>query len=62
MLTSYVLRFVHNTRQQQHRLVGPLTVTELNKAKKLWILSSQNLSYQLEIVYLLKKNTLNALS
>ena len=40
----------------KHRLAGPLTVTELNKAKKLWILSSQNLSYQLEIAYLLKEH------
>ena len=56
VVTSYVLRFVHNTREQQNRLAGPLTVTELNKANKLWILSSQNSSYQLETAYLLKEH------
>ena len=56
VVTSYVLRFVHNTHEQQNRLAGPLTVTELNKANKLWILSSQNSSYQLETAYLLKEH------
>ena len=56
VVTSYVLRFVHNAHKQQHILAGPLTVTELNKAKKLWILSSQNSSYQLVTAFLLKEH------
>ena len=55
-VTSYVLRFIHNVRRQQSKLTGPLTVSEVNRARTLWISSSQNVSYQPEITYLIKKN------
>ena len=54
-VTSYVLRFVHNARKQQPKLSGPLTVTEVSTAKRLWISNSQNVSYQPEITHLIKK-------
>ena len=55
-VTSYVLRFIHNVCRQQSKLTGPLTVSEVNRARTLWISSSQNVSYQPEITYLIKKN------
>ena len=55
VVTSYVLRFVHNACKRQPRLTGPVTATELNTARRLWISNSQNLSYQPEIAYLMKK-------
>ena len=54
-VTSYILRFVHNARKQQPKLSGPLTVTEVSTAKRLWISNSQNVSYQPEITHLIKK-------
>ena len=56
VVTSYVLRFVHNACKRQPKLTGTLTVTELNTAQKIWISTSQNLLYQHEITYLMKKN------
>ena len=55
-VTSYVLRFVHNACKRQPKLTGPITVTELNTARKNWISNSQCLSYHPEIEYLMKKN------
>ena len=54
-VTAYVLRYIHNSRKQQPLLNGPLTATELNSARKLWISSSQSTSYATELTYLLKK-------
>jgi len=39
-VTAYVLRFIHNLSQQHTRLSGPLSVSELQEAEKLWISSS----------------------
>ena len=33
-VTAYVLRYIHNIRKQQPQLIGPLTATELNTARK----------------------------
>ena len=54
-VTTYVLRYIHNSRRQQPLLNGPLTATELNSARKLWISSSQSTSYSTELTYLLLK-------
>ena len=54
-VTAYVLRYIHNSRKQQPLLNGPLTATELNSARKLWISSSQSTSYATELTFLLKK-------
>ena len=54
-VTAYVLRYIHNSLKQQPLLNGPLTATELNSARKLWISSSQSTSYPTELAYLLKK-------
>ena len=54
-VTAYVLRYLHNTRKKQPRLVGPLTSTELITARKKWISSSQSSSYSTELAYLLKR-------
>ena len=48
-VTAYVLRYIHNSRKQQPLLNGPLTATELNCARKLWISSSQSTSYSTEL-------------
>ena len=54
-VTAYVLRYIHNTRKQQPLLIGPLTATELNTARKRWISSSQSSSYSTVLAYLLKR-------
>jgi len=54
-VTAYVLRFIHNLSKQHARLNGPLSVSELRSAKKLWISSSQHLYFKDELSYLLKK-------
>jgi len=56
VVTSYVLRFVHNACKRRPKLTGPLTVTELNTTQKIWILTSQNQLYQQEITYLMKNH------
>jgi len=54
-VTAYVFRYIHNTRKKQPQLLGPLTVTELNTARKQWISNSQSSSYSTELAFLLKK-------
>ena len=54
-VTTYVLRYLHNTCKKRPQLVGPLTATELNTARKQWISSSQSSSYSTELAYLLKR-------
>ena len=55
VVSSYVLRFVHNACKRQPRLTGLVTANELNTARRLWISNSQNLSSQPQIAYLMKK-------
>jgi len=54
-VTAYVLSYIHNSRKPQTPLNGPLTTTELNSATKLWISSSQSISYPTELRYLQNK-------
>ena len=55
-VTAYVLRFIHNLSKQHSRLTGPLSVSELQSAKKLWISSSQRSCFKDEFLYLSKKH------
>ena len=55
-VTAYVLRFIHNLSKQHTRLTGPLSVSELQSARKLWISSSQHSCFKDELSYLLKRN------
>jgi len=54
-VTAYVLRFIHNLSKQQPRLNEPLSVSELQSARKLWISSTQHSCFKDELLYLLKK-------
>ena len=55
-VTAYVLRFIHNLSKRHTRLTGPLSVSELQSAKKFWISSSQHSCFKDELSYLLKRN------
>ncbi|XP_065886666.1 uncharacterized protein [Dysidea avara] len=55
-VTAYVLRFTHNLSRQHTRLSGPLSVSELQAAKKLWISSSQHSCFKEELSYLMKRS------
>ena len=55
-VTAYVLRFIHNVSKQNARLTGPLSVSELQSAKKLWISSSQRSCFKDEFLYLSEKH------
>ena len=48
-VTAYVLRFIHNLSKQHTRLTGPLSVSELWSARKLWISSSQHSCFKDEL-------------
>ena len=51
-----MLRFIHNVSKQNVRLTGPLSVSELQSAKKLWISSSQRSCFKDEFLYLSEKH------
>ena len=51
-----MLRFIHNLSKRHTRLTGPLSVSELQSAKKFWISSSQHSCFKDELSYLLKRN------
>ncbi|XP_065893821.1 uncharacterized protein [Dysidea avara] len=55
-VTAYVLRFTHNLFRQHTRLSGPLSASELQAAKKLWISSSQHSCFKEELSYLMKRS------
>ena len=52
-LTVYVLRFIHNLSQKKS---GPLSVSELQAAEKLWISSSQHSCFKEELSFLVKRS------
>lgn len=46
---AYVVRFVHNTKNKEHRLTGNLSFSELNKALKLILKMKQQVKFKNEI-------------
>ena len=39
LIKAHVLRFIFNLRHPGHRQTGPISATELDKARKLWIMT-----------------------
>ncbi|XP_065917809.1 uncharacterized protein [Dysidea avara] len=52
LITVHVLRFIFNLRHPGHRQTGPISATELDKARKLWINDCQKAVYWREITNL----------
>ena len=48
-VTSYVLRFIHNTRNPSDQRKGPLTVRELRSSRRKWIVDRQHHHYATEL-------------
>ena len=48
-VTSYLLRFINNTRYSISRKTGPLSTVEISTSRSLWIYSCQHTSFPEEI-------------
>ena len=48
-VTSYILRFIHNTRNPSDQRKGPLTVAELTSSQRKWIVDRQHHHYATEL-------------
>ena len=53
---AYVLRFIDSIKKQSQKNTGPLTVSEINRAQRLWIHSAQQQVFSNEIINLKSKS------
>ena len=55
-VTAYVLRFIDSIKKKLQKNIGPLTVSEINRAQRLWIHSAQQQVFSNEIINLKSKS------
>ena len=55
-VTAYVLRFIDNIKNQSQKNTEPLTVSEIDRAQRLWIQSAQQQIFSNEIINLKSKS------
>ena len=48
-VTSYILRFIHDTRNPSDQRKGPLTFAELTSSQRKWIVDRQHYHYATEL-------------
>ena len=55
-VTAYVLRFIDNIKNQSQKNTEPLTVSEIDRAQRLWIQSAQQQIFSNEMINLKSKS------